>query len=72
MSGSACFRLGGGYRRSGEMATSREKTESFYHADSRFCEKIRIWKISGAVMAHAFNLSTREAEAGGFLSLRPA
>jgi hypothetical protein len=25
-----------------------------------------------AVMAHAFNSSTQEAEAGGFLSLRPA
>jgi hypothetical protein len=27
---------------------------------------------SRAVVAHAFNPSTREAEAGGFLSLRPA
>jgi hypothetical protein len=29
-------------------------------------------KTSWAVGAHAFNPSTREAEAGGFLSLRPA
>jgi hypothetical protein len=28
--------------------------------------------MSQAVVAHAFNPSTREAEAGGFLSLRPA
>jgi hypothetical protein len=28
--------------------------------------------ISQAVLAHAFNPSTWEAEAGGFLSLRPA
>jgi hypothetical protein len=28
--------------------------------------------FSQAVMAHAFNPSTWEAEAGGFLSLRPA
>jgi hypothetical protein len=28
--------------------------------------------ISGAVVAHAFNPSTREAEAGEFLSSRPA
>jgi hypothetical protein len=28
--------------------------------------------ISRAVVAHAFNPSTREAEAGGFLSSRPA
>jgi major histocompatibility complex class I len=29
--------------------------------------------VSGpGVVAHAFNPSTREAEAGGFLSLRPA
>jgi hypothetical protein len=27
---------------------------------------------TGLVVAHAFNLSTREAEAGGFLSSRPA
>jgi hypothetical protein len=29
-------------------------------------------KIGRAVVAHAFNPSTWEAEAGGFLSLRPA
>jgi hypothetical protein len=29
-------------------------------------------KKSGAVMAHSFNPSTWEAEAGGFLSSRPA
>ena len=29
-------------------------------------------KIKLGVVAHAFNTSTREAEAGGFLSLRPA
>jgi hypothetical protein len=29
-------------------------------------------KLSQAVVVHAFNPSTREAEAGGFLSLRPA
>jgi hypothetical protein len=28
--------------------------------------------MSQAVMEHAFNISTWEAEAGGFLSLRPA
>jgi hypothetical protein len=28
--------------------------------------------LDQAVVAHAFNPSTREAEAGGFLSLRPA
>jgi hypothetical protein len=32
----------------------------------------RILKIGQAVVAHAFNPSTWEAEAGGFLSLRPA
>jgi hypothetical protein len=29
-------------------------------------------KIQPGVVVHAFNPSTREAEAGGFLSLRPA
>jgi hypothetical protein len=29
-------------------------------------------KNIGMVVAHTFNLSTREAKAGGFLSLRPA
>jgi hypothetical protein len=29
-------------------------------------------KLKQDVVAHAFNPSTREAEAGGFLSLRPA
>jgi hypothetical protein len=33
---------------------------------------IRLWKWSRAVVAHAFDPSTWEAEAGGFLSLRPA
>jgi hypothetical protein len=28
-------------------------------------------EFNSGVVAHAFNLSTREAEAGGFLSLRP-
>jgi hypothetical protein len=30
------------------------------------------WQKGRAVVAHAFNLSTWEAEAGGFLSSRPA
>jgi hypothetical protein len=34
--------------------------------------KNNIKKIRPGVMAHAFNPSTQEAEAGGFLSLRPA
>jgi hypothetical protein len=37
--------------------------------------KINLYKIpkqSEAVMAHAFNPSTGEAEAGAFLSTRPA
>jgi hypothetical protein len=34
--------------------------------------KIRKYKDSRAVVVHAFNPSTWEAEAGGFLSLRPA
>jgi hypothetical protein len=31
-----------------------------------------MFKISQAVVAHTFNPSTRESEAGGFLSSRPA
>jgi hypothetical protein len=31
-----------------------------------------MFKVSQAVVAHAFNPSTWEAEAGGFLSSRPA
>jgi hypothetical protein len=34
--------------------------------------KLKIITVKPAVVAHAFNPSTREAEAGGFLSLRPA
>jgi hypothetical protein len=34
--------------------------------------RTRKFGLSRAVVAHAFNLSTWEAEAGGFLSLRPA
>ena len=33
---------------------------------------LRIAKTEPGVVAHAFNPSTREAEAGGFLSSRPA
>jgi hypothetical protein len=33
---------------------------------------IKNWGICWAVVAHAFNPSTWEAEAGGFLSLRTA
>jgi hypothetical protein len=33
---------------------------------------IRMAKLKLAMVAHAFNPSTREAEAGGFLSSRPA
>jgi hypothetical protein len=38
------------------------------------CNKkpVRILFLSQAVMAHVFNASTREAEAGGFLSSMPA
>jgi hypothetical protein len=38
------------------------------------CKRLesRIEYISCAVVAHAFNPSTWEAEAGGFLNLRPA
>jgi hypothetical protein len=33
---------------------------------------VKSFKCSGAVVAHAFNPGTWEAEAGGFLSSRPA
>jgi hypothetical protein len=33
---------------------------------------VKKYKIKPGVVAHAFNPSTREAEAGGFLSSRPA
>jgi hypothetical protein len=41
------------------------------------CEELRTWLtrnpgFRGGVVAHAFNPSTWEAEASGFLSLRPA
>jgi hypothetical protein len=39
------------------------------YVDSTHTHKI---KVRWAVVAHAFNPSTWEAEAGGFLSLRPA
>jgi major histocompatibility complex class I len=32
----------------------------------------KILKVKPGVVAHAFNPSTQEAEAGGFLSSRPA
>jgi hypothetical protein len=35
-------------------------------------EMIKIGKWSRTVVVHTFNPSTREAEAGGFLNLRPA
>jgi hypothetical protein len=35
-------------------------------------QQLRALAASRAVVAHAFNPSTREAEAGGFLSSRPA
>jgi hypothetical protein len=38
----------------------------------KFERPLRLFKRSRAVVAHAFNPSTWEAEAGGFLSLRPA
>jgi hypothetical protein len=40
--------------------------------DSETLLTIRSWLKSLAVVAHAFNPSTWEAEAGGFLSSRPA
>jgi hypothetical protein len=41
-----------------------------FHFDFLF--RLQNLFISRAVVAHAFNPSTWEAEAGGFLSLRPA
>jgi hypothetical protein len=35
-------------------------------------EKLKLGEDSWAVVAHTFNPSTQEAEAGGFLSSRPA
>jgi hypothetical protein len=38
----------------------------------RFIWKIKKYRLQPGMVAHAFNLSTWEAEAGGFLSSRPA
>jgi hypothetical protein len=45
-----------------------------YIVDSKFtiCSKVKELPPTPGVVAHTFNPSTREAEAGGFLSLRPA
>jgi hypothetical protein len=51
-------------------------TEERNTQGARLCEGLESvlqkgqWRLS--VVAHAFNPSTREAEAGGFLSSRPA
>jgi hypothetical protein len=39
---------------------------------NNFSFLLKIFIVSWAVVTHAFNPSTWEAEAGGFLSLRPA
>jgi hypothetical protein len=53
----------GGYM--GRFGKSKENGEIMY-----FCYNLK--KKKKPLVAHAFNPSTREAEAGGFLSSRPA
>jgi hypothetical protein len=55
-----------------------EDRHLYFSRDKPICNKrpikniIKKIKHVPGVVAHAFNPSTREAEAGGFLSLRPA
>jgi hypothetical protein len=51
-----------------EVSSSRDRERNL-HLKKRI---FRNWNFSWAVVAHAFNPSTWEAEEGGFLSLRPA
>jgi hypothetical protein len=43
----------------------------FYLGNGEMAQQLRILACSQEVVAHAFDLSTWEAEAGGFLNLRP-
>ena len=49
-----------------------KKPTSFMEDLKQEVSMIRIKANEPGVVAHAFNPRTREAEAGGFLSLRPA
>jgi hypothetical protein len=55
---------------SSNYPTSQETSSSDLFPISMFKKKKKKSLLS--VVAHAFNLSTREAEAGGFLNSRPA
>jgi hypothetical protein len=59
------------------MCTVAPVLHRYYGIHTENNNKSKIWKLkfvcmSWAVVAHAFNPSTWEAEAGGFLSSRPA
>jgi hypothetical protein len=64
------FRRITGYKEKEEP--SAETVEDINISTSVSRDPIRTKYPVWTVMAHAFNPSTREAEAGGFLSLRPA
>jgi hypothetical protein len=55
-----------------ELRILKDITENHNQSKCRVGEPIQNRDISLGVVAHAFNPSTREAEAGGFLSSRPA
>ena len=52
------------------LSSATERASLSYLIPSFKKEKKKVMKLG--VVAHAFNPSTWEAEAGGFLSLRPA
>jgi hypothetical protein len=54
------------------ISISHTKIKRIFTEDPKKNGKQKTLSDSQAVMTHAFNPSTREAEAGGFLSSRPA